>query len=177
MTDKLDQIAEELWRKHASKDRHGYQDFMSEGAFYAALDEAFPVTERLEDFCDEIEQWAKAYPVDIFPEIDPGEWETIAVLLKNSGAPSLGRISASNMRHVITKVHEKVVAMRSAQKGDEAIKASGEDAMRALKIWAEAENLHSYHSHSGSTIPKVGEMMQEARKLRDAALAAHGRTG
>ncbi len=48
----------------------------------------------------EIEQWARAYPLDIFPEPD---LEHAALALGNHGL-TLDAISASNMRHVVSKI-------------------------------------------------------------------------
>ena len=58
--------------------------------------------ERLEDGFEKIAQWAKAYPLDVFPEPD---FEKAAQVLKDAGL-TLDGISASNMRHVIEGVGE-----------------------------------------------------------------------
>lgn len=55
---------------------------------------------------ERLRQWMGAYPFDLWPEIDPGEWKVIDKVLADAGAPSLSRISASNMRHVVTKLGE-----------------------------------------------------------------------
>jgi len=50
-----------------------------------------------------IEQWAEAYPLDIFPE--PDNWHKIGEALKKIGSPNLiDNVSASNMRHVVTGI-------------------------------------------------------------------------
>ena len=65
---------------------------------------------------EEIAQWAKAYPLDIFPEPD---WKRSAQVLKENGL-SLDNISAANMRHVITHVKAMVdAALSNQQKGSE----------------------------------------------------------
>lgn len=51
----------------------------------------------LADALKRLEQWADAYPLDVFPEPD---WKKVRRLL-NDGGESLDRVSASNMRHVI----------------------------------------------------------------------------
>ena len=56
--------------------------------------------ERYEDALERIAQWAKAYPLDIFPEPD---FERVNEVLSAAGI-SLSCVSASNMRHVITGV-------------------------------------------------------------------------
>ena len=56
--------------------------------------------ERLEDGHEKIIQWAKAYPLDIFPEPDFGK----AGELLKAGGMTLDAISASNMRHVVEGV-------------------------------------------------------------------------
>ncbi len=60
----------------------------------------FAENERLEDGLHQIVQWSKAYPLDIFPEPD---LDKAATVLKENGM-TLGAISASNMRHVVTSV-------------------------------------------------------------------------
>jgi hypothetical protein len=47
-----------------------------------------------------IAQWAKAYPLEVFPEPD---WDKARDLLA-AGGMTLDRISASNMRHVVEGV-------------------------------------------------------------------------
>jgi len=48
-----------------------------------------------------LRQWAKAYPLDVFPEPD---FKKAAEVLKDNGM-TLDSISASNMRHVIEGVN------------------------------------------------------------------------
>lgn len=54
------------------------------------------------DALEHIKQWAEAYPVQVFPEMAPEDWKTANEVLAEAGL-SLTRISASNMRHVITQ--------------------------------------------------------------------------
>jgi hypothetical protein len=61
-------------------------------------------TDPLGDFKAWVEGWAEAYPLDVFPEPD---WKRSAEVLKEAGL-SLDRISAHNMRHVITRVAEEL---------------------------------------------------------------------
>jgi hypothetical protein len=68
-------------------------------ALTAALDEA----ERLGDALQTIIKWSEAYPLECFPEVPSEDWARAAAVLKAAGL-SLDRISASNMRHVITRV-------------------------------------------------------------------------
>lgn len=56
--------------------------------------------ERLTDALRQIEQWAMAYPLDVFPEPD---LKRAAELLK-AGGISLDAVSASMARHVIEGV-------------------------------------------------------------------------
>jgi hypothetical protein len=56
--------------------------------------------ERLRYALDEIIQWANAYPLEVFPEPDLAK----ASALLEAGGLTLGAVSASNMRHVITQV-------------------------------------------------------------------------
>lgn len=52
----------------------------------------------------QVQEWAKAYPLEMFSEMSPEEWARAKDVLAGAGL-SLDRISASNMRHVITKVN------------------------------------------------------------------------
>jgi hypothetical protein len=61
--------------------------------------------DKFHDGLYQIADWAKAYPVKIFPELSSEDWANIADVLKVAGY-SLDCVSASNMRHVITKVGE-----------------------------------------------------------------------
>ena len=55
---------------------------------------------RLRAALEQIEQWAQAYPLNVFPELD---LRKAAQLLAAGGIP-LDAISASNMRHVLEGV-------------------------------------------------------------------------
>ena len=65
-----------------------------------------------------IVDWAEAYPLQVFQELDKQEWEEVARVLKEQGAPSLARISASNMRHVIEGVRKHAQDALSALDGE-----------------------------------------------------------
>jgi hypothetical protein len=56
------------------------------------------------EFREWIEEWAKAYPLDVFPEPD---FKRVNEVLTAAGL-SLDCVSAANMRHVITRVREKL---------------------------------------------------------------------
>lgn len=58
--------------------------------------------ERAEGALEQIETWSQAYPLAVFPEPD---WKRVHEVLKAAGL-RLDQVSASNMRHVITKVAE-----------------------------------------------------------------------
>jgi len=66
----------------------------------------------LEHGLEQIIAWSEAYPLDIFPEPD---YAKAAELLK-AGGMTLDAISASNMRHVITRIGE--MASAALQKED-----------------------------------------------------------
>ena len=76
---------------------------------YEALKEALYAqderVDELEEALHQIHQWAKAYPLDVFPEPD---FKKAREVLEAAGM-TLDAISASNMRHVITQV-EKICA-------------------------------------------------------------------
>jgi len=57
---------------------------------------------ELEEALQRIDNWAKAYPLKVFPEPD---FKKVAEVLKAAGI-SLDTVSASNMRHVISQVKE-----------------------------------------------------------------------
>lgn len=79
-------------------------------AHLAALTEPAPVTDaEAQDILDQVETWSKAYPLDVFPEPD---FEKARELLA-AGGITLGAVSASNMRHVITKVWEMLKPLRA----------------------------------------------------------------
>lgn len=61
--------------------------------------------ERLREALERIVQWAAAYPVEIFPEVDSQWLSEAAEALKRDGK-TLDRLSASNMRHVLAGVGE-----------------------------------------------------------------------
>ncbi len=58
--------------------------------------------DALQEQVDRFFQWGKAYPVDVFPEPD---FKKARAALEAAGI-SLDSVSASNMRHVITRVCE-----------------------------------------------------------------------
>lgn len=65
-------------------------------------DKAEDRAERFKNALQELQQWANAYPLDIFPEPN---FSLAAKVLTDAGI-SLDAISASNMRHVLTRVEE-----------------------------------------------------------------------
>jgi hypothetical protein len=101
---------ERLQRELAARDKliHQYQ-----GDKYREIHRAaHEPCARHEDALSRIYQWAEAYPLDVFPEPD---FKKAHEVLQAAGM-TLDAISASNMRHVITKVKEIAdVAMCSAQ--------------------------------------------------------------
>lgn len=71
------------------------------------------LTEKIERADDElriIENWAKAYPLEVFPEPDFKK----AHALLQAGGMTLDAISASNMRHVVKTVSEIAARARAA---------------------------------------------------------------
>ena len=56
--------------------------------------------ERLREALDKINDWSKAYPLDLFPEPD---FKQVRDLLAAGGIP-IDVVSASNMRHVVEGV-------------------------------------------------------------------------
>jgi hypothetical protein len=58
---------------------------------------------KLEDAMQRIADWADAYPLEVFPELDNAYLKTAQEALQAHGI-TLDRLSASAMRHVITQV-------------------------------------------------------------------------
>ena len=56
--------------------------------------------ERLREALEKINDWANAYPLDLFPEPD---FKNVRKLLAAGGIP-IDVVSASNMRHVVEGV-------------------------------------------------------------------------
>lgn len=78
--------------------------------------------EQLEDALHRLDQWSQAYPLDVFPEPD---FKRAAEVLKSNGM-TIDAISASNMRHVITRVREIIADVLTPNP-----KLSGGEAVRA----------------------------------------------
>ncbi len=74
------------------------------------LEAAEKVNERQEDALNRLQEWAKAYPLECFPEPDFKKAHQLLL----AGGMTLDAISASNMRHVITQV---AAIVDEAQKG------------------------------------------------------------
>lgn len=66
----------------------------------------------VEALIEELEQWQRAYPLDMFPEPD---LERAAEILSDHGM-TLDAISASNMRHVVDKIVPPVLAVLKDQR-------------------------------------------------------------
>lgn len=60
-------------------------------------------TADLRDALERIRQWADAYPISVFPEVDSAYLERAHKVLRDHGM-TLDRISASNMRHALRGV-------------------------------------------------------------------------
>ena len=79
------------------------QKYVSRFALDAAnarAEKAEARAERYEDALQQIHNWAKAYPLDVFPEPD---FRRVREALEAAGI-TLDSVSASNMRHVITGI-------------------------------------------------------------------------
>ena len=66
--------------------------------------EAADEIERFGEVREWVEQWAEAYPLDLFPEPD---LKKARAALESVGL-TLDAVSASSMRHVITQVRDKM---------------------------------------------------------------------
>ncbi len=69
--------------------------------------------ERLRGGLEAIEQWSHAYPLTVFPEPDFAK----AHELLKTGGMTLDAISASAMRHVVTRVGAMARAALDGEKG------------------------------------------------------------
>lgn len=67
-----------------------------------AVADAVSCIERQRTALERIVQWSEAYPLDVFPEPDLKKAREVL----SAAGLSLDQISASNMRHVITRVAE-----------------------------------------------------------------------
>jgi hypothetical protein len=59
--------------------------------------------ERMEGALQRIVEWARAYPLDVFPEPSKEYYAKAAEVLEANGM-AIDRLSAAAMRHVITQV-------------------------------------------------------------------------
>ena len=59
------------------------------------------------DALEKLQQWAESYPVEVFPEMTSEEFKQASEVLKAAGL-CLDRISASNIRYVITQARKIV---------------------------------------------------------------------
>jgi hypothetical protein len=71
------------------------------------LDQTAAEIERLRSALERIGAWADAYPLEVFPEPLRQEWQQANEVLAQAGL-SMTRMSASNMRHVISGVRKLV---------------------------------------------------------------------
>ena len=92
------------------------------GDMLAALKEKDADNERLRDALERLDQWSKAYPIDIFPEPD---LKDARVGLAQVGI-TLDQVSASNMRHVIKRVGEIARAALEGEKDPHAVDFTGD---------------------------------------------------
>jgi hypothetical protein len=67
--------------------------------------------EALDAFDERLAQWARAYPLDVFPEPNFAEIEAV---LQSKGF-GITAVSAANMRHVVTKLNEEFDKVRAAR--------------------------------------------------------------
>lgn len=67
------------------------------------IDQQAERIEKLEDIFRKIDDWAKAYPLEVFPKPTKDNWKQAAEVLKANGL-SLDRLSADNMRHVLSGI-------------------------------------------------------------------------
>jgi len=68
------------------------------------------IAEAVETFDDQLKDWAAAYPFSVFPEPDLAK---VHALLQAEGM-TLDAVSASNMRHVTSKLNELFEPVRAA---------------------------------------------------------------
>jgi hypothetical protein len=81
----------------------------------AELRRLHEVNAELLELLQEINEWAKAYPITIFPEPDFNKAHKV---LTENGM-TLDAISASNMRHVLTQVEKMVSAAIAKVTGEQ----------------------------------------------------------
>jgi hypothetical protein len=110
----LDRLRDE-GDEYASAFNNGVRAAIAMYDSYTAMHQASPiaegiVSEEVEELLNELDGWEGAYPLSVFPEPD---FARAAQLLK-AGGMTLDAISASNMRHVVSKIAPKARAAIAA---------------------------------------------------------------
>lgn len=72
------------------------------------------VAARKDDALHRLDSWVRAYPTTVFHEPTNDEWARANEVLEQAGI-SMTAMSASNMRHVITKAGEIIAAAMKVQ--------------------------------------------------------------
>lgn len=80
-------------------------DYNMGGATNHIINDPRAENERLQAKLKQIETWCDAYPVDVFPELSADEWFNAMVALAAVNI-ELGRMSASNFRHVLSGIQQ-----------------------------------------------------------------------
>lgn len=95
-----DQRATQAWVSASKLQAVQQHRDAARAALQAAIEEALGQHERMNDALQQIKTWSLAYPLSIFPEPDFAK----AHEALTAAGMTLDAISASNMRHVITRV-------------------------------------------------------------------------
>jgi hypothetical protein len=94
----------------------------ADAALRSAIVEALWQHDRMEEALHQIKTWAQAYPLAVFPEPDFAKAHEV---LQAAGM-TVDAISASNMRHIITRVQAIVDAALPAPPADALQQMEGE---------------------------------------------------
>ena len=97
---------------------------------------------EVEGFLEELDAWEKAYPLAYFPEPDLRKADAV---LKDAGI-SLGAISASNMRHVVSRIAphaRKAISALRQPEPDNARLLRALDLLAICRVWLEPDAVYT----------------------------------
>jgi hypothetical protein len=117
--------------------------------------------ERLQErIREEIGGWEQAYPLRAFPEPD---LEKAATVLKASGM-TLDAITASNMRHVVSRLAPSIHEAADALDAAEARIAELEALLRQCLPFVEADEGSNWHNWGQDHHRKVLDVIEATRR-------------
>lgn len=104
----VERVMRAVWDLVRSGPNYDGRQHNVEAAIAAAIDRAVAADgEKMRSALERIGAWADAYQVEVFPEPLRLEWQRANEVLAQAGL-SMTRMSASNLRHVISGVRKLV---------------------------------------------------------------------